>query len=109
MNIQQERPGPSLATRTSRSLSITPNILLARNKTISGFMLGAHAASRGDILDEFGALVLEGKLKVQIGGAYSLDEAPEAHRAIEARASTGKPFITPGKSVQPERRAGEGL
>jgi NADPH2:quinone reductase len=90
-------------------VSITPDVLLARNMNVSGFMLGAHAASRGDILAELSAFVLEGKLKVQIGGVYSLAEAPQAHRAIEARTSVGKLVITPGQSVQPERPGWDGL
>jgi NADPH2:quinone reductase len=58
-----------------------------------------------DYLDEPGALqaaaerlfgmIASGKLKVEIGRRYRLDEAAEAHRAMEARLTTGSTILLP--------------
>lgn len=39
--------------------------------------------------------IREGRLEVRIGGRYPLAEAAEAHRALEARQTTGKVLILP--------------
>lgn len=40
-------------------------------------------------------MVLSGRLKVRIGSRYPLEEAAEAHRALEARLTTGKVLLEP--------------
>jgi NADPH2:quinone reductase len=40
-------------------------------------------------------LMLDGKVKVRIGARYPLEEAADAHRAIEARATTGSTLLIP--------------
>jgi len=40
-------------------------------------------------------LMLDGKVKVRIGARYPLEEAADAHRAIEARATTGSTVLVP--------------
>ncbi|MCB2413830.1 quinone oxidoreductase [Demequina sp. TTPB684] len=42
----------------------------------------------------FGAIA-DGSLEVRIGATYPLEEAPEAHRALEGRKTTGKVLLTP--------------
>ena len=45
----------------------------------------------GDVLDA----IADGSLRVAIGGRYSLDDAAQAYRDLEGRASTGKLLIVP--------------
>ena len=39
--------------------------------------------------------VAKGALQVRIGAEFALDEAAEAHRALEGRATTGKVLLYP--------------
>ena len=39
--------------------------------------------------------VLAGTLDVRVGATYSLDDAAQAHRALESRATTGKVLLVP--------------
>ena len=41
------------------------------------------------------ALMREGRLKLHIGKTFPLAQAPDAHRYIESRESTGKLILTP--------------
>ena len=41
------------------------------------------------------AMVRDGKLKARIGAAYPLADAAQAHRDLEARATTGKLLLIP--------------
>ena len=41
------------------------------------------------------AMVRDGKLKARIGAAYPLADAAQAHRDLEARATTGKLLLVP--------------
>ena len=45
-------------------------------------------------IDDLFKWVLDGRLVVEIGGRYPLENAGEAHRALESRASTGKLILT---------------
>jgi NADPH2:quinone reductase len=47
-------------------------------------------ASAGRLFD----MILSGKIKVQVGSRYALAEAAEAHRALEARETTGSTVLT---------------
>ena len=40
-------------------------------------------------------LIADGKLDVRIGARYPLDQAAQAHRDLEARATTGKLLLIP--------------
>jgi NADPH2:quinone reductase len=40
-------------------------------------------------------MVRDGKLKARIGAAYPLADAAQAHRDLEARATTGKLLLIP--------------
>lgn len=54
--------------------------------------LGDYTATRADLLAVCGDLfdmVLSGKLKVPVSHAYALKDAPQAHRDLEARRTTG--------------------
>ena len=72
--------------------------LFQRSTKVSGFMLnqqhtGKEQWQRG-IEDSF-RLMKEGKLKLLIGKKFPLIEAPEAHRFMESRGSTGKLVLVP--------------
>ncbi len=49
------------------------------------------AQRAGDVL----GWVASGELKLRIGHEYSLSDAPEAHRQLESRATTGKVLLIP--------------
>jgi NADPH2:quinone reductase len=60
--------------------------------------LAHHVAERDELLWRAGEVlhaVADGPLRVQIGGRYSLDEAPRAYADLEARRTVGKLLIVP--------------
>lgn len=61
--------------------------------------LGAYLATREERLarsaDLFGRIA-DGSLDVRIGARYPLDQAAQAHRALESRATTGKVILEMG-------------
>ncbi|HWS58665.1 MAG TPA: quinone oxidoreductase, partial [Actinotalea sp.] len=60
--------------------------------------LGHYVATRDELLrrtsDLFGAIA-RGALDVRVGARYPLDRAPDAHRDLESRATTGKLLLLP--------------
>lgn len=61
--------------------------------------LGHYTATTGELrgrADELFAAVLDGSLKVRIGAGFPLEQAAEAHRALEGRATTGKVILQTG-------------
>jgi NADPH2:quinone reductase len=60
---------------------------------------GVHyLARREDLLEGAGSLfeaVRSGAIKVEIGRTFALDEAADAHRALEGRETTGSVILTP--------------
>ena len=60
--------------------------------------IGAYTATRDELLRRAADLfdmVLAGTLSVRIGATFPLDRAADAHRALEARATTGKVLLVP--------------
>jgi NADPH:quinone reductase len=60
--------------------------------------LGHYTADRDELLWRSGdvlAAVADGSLSVAIGGRYPLEDAPQAYRDLEGRATTGKLLIVP--------------
>lgn len=58
--------------------------------------IGAYVADREELIQRCSELldaVQDGSLHVHIGAAFPLAEAAEAHRALEARATTGKVLL----------------
>jgi NADPH:quinone reductase len=61
--------------------------------------IAAYTQTREEVtrrLDALFAAYLEGTLQVKIGARYPLAQAAEAHRALEARATSGKVLLLPG-------------
>ncbi|WP_343714668.1 zinc-binding dehydrogenase [Inquilinus sp.] len=71
--------------------------MLFRNQSLKGFALLpllTPESLRADLAELF-ALAATGALRVIQGGRYRLDQAAEAHRALEDRGSTGKVVLIP--------------
>jgi NADPH:quinone reductase len=83
-------------------LTLDPSGLLGRNQTLRGFYLPGYfdksrlpltnAASRALVES-----VVRGDLKVHVGHRFALGDAALAHRAIEARHTSGKVVLEPWK------------
>jgi NADPH2:quinone reductase len=74
-----------------------PEKLTSRCHTVSGFysaFVGRQPGLIGPPLKELFQLVLEGRLKLDVNHRFALADAAEAHRQIEARATTGKVVLT---------------
>jgi len=72
--------------------------MLFQNQSLKGFallpLLTTPESLRADLAELF-ALAASGALRVIQGGRYRLDQAAEAHRALESRRSTGKVVLIP--------------
>jgi NADPH2:quinone reductase len=66
--------------------------LIFRNQSLSGFALAPLLDPEGlrEGLRTLFDLTVGGALEVSVGGAYPLERAAEAHRALEERRTTGK-------------------
>lgn len=86
-----------MASRTAPT-PIHPGALMHGSKTVSGFWLAncfASPSMMGDVIAQLFVLVADGKLKPVIGGIYPLDSAPEAHKAMLERKTSGKVVLKP--------------
>lgn len=86
-----------MASRTAPQ-PVHPGSLMHGSKTISGFWLAncfSKPAMMGDVIAQLFAIVAAGKLKPVIGGTYPLAEAPDAHKAMLERKTTGKVVLKP--------------
>jgi NADPH2:quinone reductase len=75
---------------------VSPNSFSAKGLTVSGAGLAQFIATRADLLrraDDLLAGINAGWLKLSIERIFTLDEAPEAHRLLESRATSGKLLI----------------
>jgi NADPH2:quinone reductase len=60
--------------------------------------LGHHVANRQELLWRAGDVlnwVSSGRLEIQISKTYPLEDAPQAHRDLESRATSGKLLLIP--------------
>jgi NADPH2:quinone reductase len=71
--------------------------LIFKNQSLTGFAFATLASAEGlkTGLAELFDLAVGGALKATIGGAYPLEQAGEAHRALEGRGTTGKLVLVP--------------
>jgi NADPH2:quinone reductase len=78
---------------------VDPGLLVGRNLGVQGFYLGRLMAHRADLVTEaIGELVdlwRDGAIRPVVGAELPLAEAPEAHRLVEERRSTGKVVLVP--------------
>ncbi|WP_376743053.1 zinc-binding alcohol dehydrogenase family protein [Ensifer canadensis] len=71
--------------------------MLSGNQSLRGFALLpllTPSALKTDLGDLF-RRVEDGRLKVHLGGRFPLEQAAEAHRAMETRSTTGKIVLVP--------------
>ncbi len=86
-----------MASRTAPT-PVHPGALMHGSKTIAGFWLANCFSKKemlGDVIAELFDLVAKGKLTPVIGASYPLENAVDAHRAMLARATTGKIVLKP--------------
>ena len=60
--------------------------------------LSDYTATRADLLEtanDLFAMVLSGKVKIEISHTYALRDAPQAHADLEARKTTGSIVLIP--------------
>jgi NADPH:quinone reductase len=71
--------------------------LIFKNQSVTGFALAPLLTPENlkSGLAELFDLVVSGQLRVEIGGTFPLARATEAHRALEARRTTGKLVLLP--------------
>ncbi len=78
---------------------IDPNVLSQKGSLFLARTTLAHfTATRTELLARSGAvfgMIASGKLKLRIAHTYPLAEAPQAHRDLEARKTTGKLLLIP--------------
>ncbi|KAA0548158.1 NADPH:quinone oxidoreductase family protein [Bacillus sp. BGMRC 2118] len=78
--------------------TLNPNLLMARNQSVIGFFLPQimkRPALLQSSLLELLQLLQNNKLKLIIGGVYSLDEAAEVHKLLQSRKTHGKLILVP--------------
>ena len=77
---------------------LNPALLVGRNVGVQGFYLGRLMSLRPQLVQEAARDVLrlweQGALRPVVGAEFPLEQASEAHRLIESRASTGKVVLT---------------
>lgn len=78
---------------------IDPALLVGRNVAATGFFLGRllqlQPALVRQALDDLVRLWAAGELRPVVGASFPLADAPEAHRLVEDRRSTGKVVLVP--------------
>jgi NADPH:quinone reductase-like Zn-dependent oxidoreductase len=78
--------------------ALSPDALSAKSATFSRpvvFHYTAHAGRLAEMAERLWGVLESGKVRPLIGGAYTLAAASEAHRVLEARASTGSLVLIP--------------
>jgi len=78
--------------------SLVPAELMKKNHIVAGFYL-PQIMTRPNLfapsLEEILGWISSGELKLNIGARYSLEEAREAHEALQGRKTTGKIVLNP--------------
>ena len=78
---------------------IDPALLVGRNVGVQGFYLGRLMQRQPEVVREAAHDLLRlwgaGKMRPIVGSTFPLAEAPEAHRVVESRRSSGKVVLVP--------------
>jgi NADPH2:quinone reductase len=77
---------------------INPTILSSRSLSMTRPGLGDYTVNRFELEKRAGAVldwVQSGELNLHISAEFSLEDAPEAHRQLESRSTTGKLLLIP--------------
>jgi NADPH2:quinone reductase len=71
--------------------------LIFKNQSLTGFALPTLLTPAGlkEGLVELFGLAMRDEIKVTVGGAYPIERAADAHRALEGRGTMGKLVLTP--------------
>jgi NADPH2:quinone reductase len=86
---------------TDTDSPINPRQLLRKNQALIGFYRGAGAIDnlfveeRAQLYEDLDAHLAKGEVTAPIGLTFTLDQAADAHRALEGRASAGKVVLLP--------------
>ncbi|URN07726.1 zinc-binding dehydrogenase [Actinomadura madurae] len=76
-----------------------PVASLVRLRTVTGFSImawrAAHPTKAREDIEELTALFTSGRLTASVHARIPLDEAPEAHRILDARANLGRVLLVP--------------
>ncbi len=78
--------------------SLVPAELMKKNHIVAGFYLPqimAHPNLFAPSLEEILGWISSGELRLNIGARYPLEEAREAHEALQGRKTTGKIVLNP--------------
>lgn len=87
----------TLGNASRSQTTLNPMLLLAKNLTISGFLLGAYLLDKPAMaraLADLDRWIAEGRLRIVEGKAFPLDEVAAAQMFIENRQSTGKVVLS---------------
>ena len=77
---------------------ISPSILGSGSLSLTRPGLGDYTVNRDELEERAGDVlgwVNSGELKLKISEEFPLSDAPEAHRRLESRATTGKLLLIP--------------
>jgi NADPH2:quinone reductase len=76
---------------------INPRALLRRNQTLTGFVRGADIfdAERARVYHDVEQMLKAGQLVAPLSKTFTLDQAADAHRALETRSTVGKVVLLP--------------
>ncbi|MBT2673322.1 zinc-binding dehydrogenase [Streptomyces sp. ISL-14] len=92
-------PGGRLVAYSSGGGTVQAYDLLVGAKSVVGFQLGRIAREEPELYErwrrELWELFAEGALKPAVHGEFGLEEAAEAHAAIESRGNRGKVVLHP--------------
>ena len=78
--------------------SLVPAALMKKNHILAGFYLPNIMVRRelfGPSLKKILGWISSGDLKINVGARYSLEQARDAHQALEGRETTGKIVLNP--------------
>ena len=86
---------------TDTNAPVNPRTLLSRNLTLTGYFRGNSVqeglwpVERQALNEEIRNFIVSGKLQPMVGGTFKLEDAAEAHKALESRQTMGKVLLLP--------------